>query len=139
MESQGETIPPGFSFAATAAWFLAGGVVTALFSGSLAVLAKHAGLEEVLLVGMIGIGSTAGRFFLGSMAERTVREAPCPVLVLREGAAPFDAWAAGQRPLRITIAVDFSEASDAAWEWVKTMRRIAPCDVTLVHRYLEAT
>ncbi len=37
----------------TAAWFAAGGAVTAIFSGSLARLAVHAGLPEVLKVGVI--------------------------------------------------------------------------------------
>jgi hypothetical protein len=43
----------GYSFAATAFWFIAGGVVTAIFSGSLALLAPNADLSEVLAVGMI--------------------------------------------------------------------------------------
>ena len=42
-----------YSHAATVGWFIAGGVVTALFSGSLAMLAKNAGLGEVLCVGML--------------------------------------------------------------------------------------
>src|SRR4051794_9963583 len=53
MDGQREAIPEHYSYAATAAWFVAGGVVTSLFSGSLAVMAKHAGLAEVLLVGMV--------------------------------------------------------------------------------------
>lgn len=36
-----------------AAWFLAGGAVTAIFSGSLAKLATSTSLTEVLVVGMI--------------------------------------------------------------------------------------
>ena len=37
----------------TAAWFAAGGAVTVIFSGSLAALASHAGLVEVLTIGML--------------------------------------------------------------------------------------
>jgi hypothetical protein len=44
--------PPGYSMLATAAWFAAGGAVTAVFSGSLAALTSNAGLVEVLTVGM---------------------------------------------------------------------------------------
>jgi hypothetical protein len=44
--------PPGYSYPATAAWFIAGGVVTAAFSASLALLTTTP-LAEVLAVGMI--------------------------------------------------------------------------------------
>ncbi len=53
MEGQAVTVPAGYSYAATAAWFLAGAVVTAVFSGSLATLAVNASLAEVLWVGML--------------------------------------------------------------------------------------
>ena len=47
------SIPPGFSYPATAILFILGGLVTAVFSGSLVMLARHADLREVLAVGMI--------------------------------------------------------------------------------------
>lgn len=53
MEGSHATVPEGYSYPATAAWFVAGAVVTALFSGSLAMLARNAGLAEVLFVGMV--------------------------------------------------------------------------------------
>ena len=46
-------IPAGYSYPVTAAWFIAGGVVTAIFSGSLAFLTTNADLTEVLATGMI--------------------------------------------------------------------------------------
>src|SRR6476620_1450549 len=46
-------VPTGYSYRATAAWFAVGGIVTAIFSGSLAMLAKNATLAEVLVTGMI--------------------------------------------------------------------------------------
>ena len=46
-------VPPGYSFPATAGWFVAGGAVTAAFSGSLARLTEKADLAEVLAVGMV--------------------------------------------------------------------------------------
>jgi hypothetical protein len=48
-----ESVPAGYSYAAIAGWFVAGAVVTSVFSGSLAALAENAGLTEVLLVGML--------------------------------------------------------------------------------------
>jgi nucleotide-binding universal stress UspA family protein len=79
--------------------------------------------------------SRAGRLFHGSAAQRTMRQAPCPVLVLREGSAPFVDWAAQRRPLRIVAGVDRSVASEAALEVLATLRAAGPCDVTLVHDY----
>jgi hypothetical protein len=48
-----QKIPLGYSYLATAVWFLAGGIVTAVFSGSLFVLARDVSFSEVLFVGMI--------------------------------------------------------------------------------------
>jgi hypothetical protein len=45
--------PAGYSYPSTAAWFAAGGAVTAIFSGSLAKLTTTADLPEVLMVGMV--------------------------------------------------------------------------------------
>lgn len=42
-----------YSYLATAGWFIAGGIVTAIFSGSLVMLAQNAQLGEVLFVGMV--------------------------------------------------------------------------------------
>lgn len=52
-QSEASPVPPGYSYIATAILFLLGGLVTAVFSGSLVRLAKHAGFTEVLLTGMI--------------------------------------------------------------------------------------
>lgn len=41
------------SFAKTACWFLAGGAVTSLFSGSLYKLAENISFSEVIVVGMV--------------------------------------------------------------------------------------
>ncbi len=46
-------VPASYSYAATAGWFTAGAVVTAIFSGSLAALTSNAGITEVLVVGMV--------------------------------------------------------------------------------------
>jgi nucleotide-binding universal stress UspA family protein len=77
----------------------------------------------------------AARLLLGSVAERTVLEAPCPVLVLREGATPFDEWLEGRRNLRVMVGIDQGSASEAAIAWVRALRAQAPCDVVLLHEY----
>ena len=53
MDDRDAAILVGYSYPATAGWFLAGGAVTAVFSGSLAMLAKNVELTEVLIVGMV--------------------------------------------------------------------------------------
>jgi len=53
VETQVETVTAGYSYWAMAGWFIAGGAVTAVFSGSLARLTSRADLAEVLAVGMV--------------------------------------------------------------------------------------
>ena len=53
MNKNAVDFPAGYSYLATILWFLGGAVITALFSGSLAVLAHDIDPVEVLIVGMI--------------------------------------------------------------------------------------
>ena len=53
MEQRDFDAPKGYSYLTTALLFTLGAVITAVFSGSLATLAVHASLIEVLSVGMI--------------------------------------------------------------------------------------
>jgi nucleotide-binding universal stress UspA family protein len=89
---------------------------------------------DLILMGAHGRRPVA-RLLLGSVAERTMLEAPCPVLVVREGDLPFAAWGAGERPLRVMVGVDNSPSADGAVDWVRHLRQVAPCDVVLVHHY----
>ena len=47
------------------------------------------------------------------VAERTAESAPVPTLVVRD-AAPFEAWARGERALKVFVGVDFSASCAAA-------------------------
>jgi nucleotide-binding universal stress UspA family protein len=89
---------------------------------------------RLIVMGTHGRG-LAGRLFLGNVAQRTMRKASCPVLVLRDGSNPFAEWAAQRRPLRIVAGVDRSSASEAALAVLTTLRTAGACDVTLVHEY----
>lgn len=102
-------------------------------STTIAKLAADEG-ARLIVTGTHGRGASA-RLILGSVAQRLVTEAPCPVLVLREGATPFDEWAAGKRPLRIVLGVDRSASTDAAVGWISILRQAGPCDVLMVHDY----
>jgi nucleotide-binding universal stress UspA family protein len=71
---------------------------------------------------------------LGSTAERLALDSPVPTLVARDG-APFQAWAAGTRPLRVAVGLDPSRPDVSALPWVAHLRAAAPCDVLVAHVY----
>ena len=76
----------GYSLPETAAWFTAGAAVTAVFSGSLAALASHADLAEVLTIGMLVPCFTwvvqfgASAFALSARVSPTLLGRPRPYL-----------------------------------------------------------
>ena len=86
---------------------------------------------RLLVVSSLGLRKSA-RWLLGSVAERTAESSPVPTLVVRD-AAPFEAWARGQRPLQVFVGTDFSTSSDAALRWVAELRQIGPCEVVAGH------
>ena len=88
---------------------------------------------RMVVVGTRG-RSGAARLLLGSVAERLVRQAGCPVLVVPEPST--EGFLAGTRrdgPLKIMVGLDRSRASDAAVDWVRELRKQIACDVTFVH------
>lgn len=68
------------------------------------------------------------RWLLGSVAERTAESSSVPTLVVRD-AACFEAWARGERSLKIFVSTDFSASSDAALRWAAGLRQIGPCEI----------
>ncbi|BDG02281.1 universal stress protein [Anaeromyxobacter oryzae] len=113
-----------------------GGVVVrhAVLEGSphdaLASLARaeHATL---IVVSSKGRGDSS-RFRVGGTSERIAFEAPVPVLVVRD-AAPFEAWARGERALRVVVGVDESVSAAAAIRWTRSLAAAGPCDVVFAH------
>jgi nucleotide-binding universal stress UspA family protein len=89
---------------------------------------------RLIVMGLRGHGA-AWRLVMGSVVERTILEAPCPVLVVPESAAPFEAWSSGSRPLRALVGLDLDAASTAVLEQVKQLRQGGPCDAIFVHTY----
>jgi nucleotide-binding universal stress UspA family protein len=95
---------------------------------------EHANGQGVGLV-VMGTGGAGGleRLIMGSVAEKIVREASCPVLTVSPDASPpTDATAAGTFE-RIVCAVDFSEASLKALEYAYTLADGATSEVAIVH------
>jgi nucleotide-binding universal stress UspA family protein len=78
----------------------------------------------------------AARLFLGSVAERMIRSAPCPVVVVPPSTA--GRLASGEAlagPLKVVAGIDLSPASDAALAWLRTVDGQSRCDLRLVHLY----
>jgi nucleotide-binding universal stress UspA family protein len=98
-----------------------------------AQLVARAGAIGADLVVMGAHGRPAlERLMLGSVAERTVRIADRPVLIVPPAAEATEE-AAG--PLRVLVALDGRSASDGALAFVRGLRARTPCDVTFLRLY----
>ena len=96
-------------------------------------LVDFAAKNPVDLLVVSAVSKTAyDRWTLGSVSEEISKAAPVPTLTVRS-AKPFEAWARGERALRVFVAVDFSPCSDAALHWVGKLKEIGPCEVVLGH------
>jgi universal stress protein E len=98
-----------------------------------AILAEVAARPEVELLVVSSVSKTAiDRWTLGSVSERLAEAVAVPTLVVRDPRA-FLEWIAGERPLQVFVAVDFSAVSRAALRWVAGLRKLASCEVTVAH------
>jgi nucleotide-binding universal stress UspA family protein len=88
---------------------------------------------DLLVVTSQGAGKSEGRT-LGSTAAALVAAASVPVLIVRDS-APFIAWAAGDRPLKLLIGLDDSASCVPAVGLVKALRGAGPVDVVVGHVY----
>ena len=85
---------------------------------------------RLVVVGASGTGSLWARWLLGNVAERIAETSAVPTQVVRS-AEPLVAWARGERPLKMFVAVDFTATSDAALRWVAEWQQAGPCEITL--------
>jgi nucleotide-binding universal stress UspA family protein len=89
-----------------------------------------------IVIGASGRGAFS-RWMLGSVAERTVRAAACPV-VLVPGHDPESKWlrqaSASAPPIKALIGVEGAEAGPLM-RFAAELRRPARCDVTFLHLY----
>jgi nucleotide-binding universal stress UspA family protein len=98
-------------------------------------LLAFARAESATLVVVSSQGHAASPLYrIGGTSERIALESPLPVLVVRS-AEPFEAWARGERALRVLVGVDFTASALAAVQWVKALRRHGPCEVVVGHVY----
>ena len=93
-------------------------------------LAKLASRLDARLLVVGSLGRRSGEWLLGSVAEHVAVRAPVPTLVVRS-AVPFEAWARGERPLKIFAAFDFTGTAEAALRWIKDLAAAGPCEVVV--------
>ena len=94
-------------------------------------LVKRAVPGSCQLVVVASLGQRgAPRWLLGSVSERTAQRAAVPTLVVRN-AAPIEAWARKEQPLKIFVAFNFTATSEAALTWVRGLQAIGPCDIVV--------
>lgn len=115
----------------------AGGIAVkeAFLSGSPAVELVKAALQQkagLIVVSSLGEDVPPARWLIGSVAEQTAHLSSAPVLVVRDP-RPFRDWAAGNQPLNILVAHDFSASADAALTWAATLSALEPCHLTVAH------
>lgn len=85
---------------------------------------------ELIVVGAVG-HRALDRWLLGSSAGRTAREAPMPVLVVRN-ARPFEEWLSGGRALRVMVGCEEGPGSDGALAWAGEFARLGPVELVLI-------
>jgi nucleotide-binding universal stress UspA family protein len=71
------------------------------------------------------------RLLLGSVADRVLRQAECPVLTVR--AQPSGEPGRPAPWTRILYATDFSPTAEAAWPWVRVLAEATGARVDLLH------
>jgi nucleotide-binding universal stress UspA family protein len=72
------------------------------------------------------------RWTIGSVSEKIAQYSPAPTLVVRAPQRLLE-WIKEQHPLKVTVAADFTVSSDAAIAWVRQLKKVGPCAVTLAH------
>jgi nucleotide-binding universal stress UspA family protein len=85
---------------------------------------------DLIVMGTHGRSGMA-HLLLGSVAEKVVRSAPCPVLTVRE--APRSAGKAQAGPTRILVPTDFSAPSDAALDSARLLAARFGASLHLLH------
>lgn len=88
---------------------------------------------SVLVVSRLGHRSSQ-RWRVGSTAARIVQTSAVPVL-LADDPAPFEAWARGERPLRITLAAARGPSTEHAARFVESLCAGGACELVVLHLY----
>jgi nucleotide-binding universal stress UspA family protein len=74
---------------------------------------------------------------LGTPVDRIAHGVSVPLLVVRTR-APFEAWAKGERPLKVLLAIDHTWSSAVAREWLIGLAAYGPLEVVATHVWTPA-
>lgn len=96
----------------------------------LAALAHEWG-ARLLLLGSAGQISPS-EWFTSSVADQVIQSALGPMLIVRNPKS-IEAWARKERPLKVVVAYDFSPSSEAALHWIRSLRTICECEITVLY------
>ena len=97
----------------------------------IAAVAAETG-ARLVVIGTHGRRGPA-RWLLGSVAERTIRGAPCPVLVVPPPADRRSPWAPAKDHLSIAVGLDLGDPSPLSF--VRSLSARVPCEVTVIHLF----
>ena len=101
-------------------------------NASFEIIAAASGQPTTMIVlGSVGKG-LAGRWLIGSVAERVAEGAPVPTLVVRQPEMLRD-WLGGEAALRLLCAVDFTASADAAIAAMQTFVVLGQVEVEAVY------
>lgn len=92
-------------------------------------LVRFADTEAADLI-VIAARSSSTNGALGSAANKIVSHTNVPVIAVRDP-APWLAFAAGTRPLKIMVGIDDSAVCDLSIQWTHRLRTLGTVDVTL--------
>ena len=93
-----------------------------------AVVREYAREQRATLVVTASPSQDTPFLGVGGTVDRLAQALPVPLLVAREPAA-LEAWARGERPLKVMLGVDRSLPFEAARDWVKALRQWGPVEV----------
>jgi nucleotide-binding universal stress UspA family protein len=94
-------------------------------------LAARARGATLIVVGHLG-SRMPSRWLVGSTAERLVRIAPAPVLVVRAGDR-LTRWLRGEGTLTVALGVDRTETSRGTARWLSLLTRLGSIELVVVH------
>jgi len=98
-------------------------------------LVRLAQEAQATLVVLGALGRRAGSsWLLGSTTDRVAQASRVPLLVVR---APqrLEEWLSGKQTLKVAVAYEPSPTGDAALAWAKSLARIAPVELVVLHSY----
>jgi nucleotide-binding universal stress UspA family protein len=88
---------------------------------------------SLLVIASQGHGASP-LYRLGGTSERVAVGAAVPLIVVRD-AAPFEAWARGERLLRVMIGVDVQARNEPVVQLAKRLRKAGDCELVFGHIY----